>query len=153
MRRSVLLTLVCASLGAHTFHYSKTEINWNTAAKTLEIVATLHADDIEAHLRNTHKQLELDRDKESESLVCAYTIQALDLTQFKPRCIGIKVNRDYVDVFLEAPINTPPKSLRNRILIEDLPDQRNDVECKKDGRYTGPRIQFNTSETRKDLRW
>jgi hypothetical protein len=34
-----------------------------------------------------------------------------------------------------------------------LADQRNDVELKKDGRYTGPRIQFNSSETKKDLRW
>jgi hypothetical protein len=153
MVRSALFFLLCASLQAHKFHYSKTEINWNSAAKTLEIVATLHADDIEAHLRKTHKQLELDRDKESEPLLCAYTIQALDLGQYKPRCIGIKVSRDYVDVFLEAPVSTPPKSLRNRILTEDLPDQRNDVELKKDGKFTGPRIQFNTSETRKDLRW
>ena len=146
-------------LGGNAYHKtatalnSKTELNWNTAAKTLEIVATLHAVDIDARLRKTHKQIELDRDKESEPHLCAYTIQALDLAPLKPRRIGIKVSRDYVDVFLEAPVSTPPQSLHNRILIEDLSGQRNDVELKKDGRSTGPRIQFNTSETRKDLRW
>lgn len=151
MRRLLLLG-VCAAMGAHTFHYSKTEINWNTAAKTLEIVATLHADDIEAFLRKTHRQLELDRDKQAEPLVCGYTMQALEMSG--ARCIGIKVNRDYVDVFLELALpGAPPARLTNRILIEDLADQRNDVELKKDGRYIGPRIQFNSLETRKPLLW
>lgn len=152
MRLAVLLS-VCALLWAHTFHYSRTEMNWNTEAKTLEIIATLHADDVESQLRKTRRQLELDRDKDAEPLVCAYVIGALDLASLKPRCIGMKVSRDYVEVFLEAPVTTPPKSLRNRILIEDFTDQRNDVELKKNGRFTGPRIQFNSSETRKDLRW
>lgn len=151
--RIPLLLLVCASLGAHQFHYSKTEINWNTAAKTLEIIATLHADDIEAELRKTHPQLEIDRDKQAEALTCAYTVQALGLAPLKPRCIGIKVAREFVDVYLEAPISSPPKSLTNRILTADLPDQRNDVELRRDGKLTGPRIQFNSSETKKDLRW
>lgn len=148
-----LFLLLCVSLRAHKFHYSRTEINWNSAARTLEIIATLHADDIEAHLRQSHAQLEIDRDKQAEKLVCAYTIKALDMAALRPRCIGMKVSRDYVDVYLEAAANTPPKTLNNRILIESLPDQRNDVELKKDGKLLGPRIQFNTSETRKDLRW
>jgi hypothetical protein len=152
MRLAVPL-LLCASLGAHKFHYSKTEINWNTANKTLEIIATLHADDIEAHLRKTHAQLEVDRDKQAESLVCAYTIKALDLNAIRPRCLGMKVSRDFIDVFLEAPVEAPPKTLTNRILTEELPDQRNDVELKRDGKLLGPRIQFNTSETRKALPW
>ena len=148
--RACMLLLICASLTAHKFHYSKTEINWNTTNKTIEIIATLHADDIEARLRQTHAQLELDRDKKAESLVCAYTIKALGL---KARCLGMKVSRDYVDVFLEAPANPPPANLTNRILIENLPDQRNDVELKKDGKLIGPRIQFNTSEISKALPW
>ena len=148
--RPALLLLMCASLAAHKFHYSKTEINWNTTNKTIEIIATLHADDIEALLRQTHVQLELDRDKKAESLVCAYTIKALSL---KARCLGVKVGRDYVDVFLEAPAKPPPANLTNRILIENLPDQRNDVELKKDGKLIGPRIQFNTSEISKALPW
>jgi len=147
------LLLLCVSLEAHKFHYSRTEINWNSTSKTLEIIATLHADDIEAHLRQSHAQLELDRDKQAEKLVCAYTIKALDLSAIRPRCIGMKVSRDYVDVYLEAAANRPLSKLTNRILIEDLPDQRNDVELKRDGKLLGPRIQFNTSETRKDLRW
>ena len=148
--RAYMLLLMCASMSAHKFHYSKTEINWNTTNKTIEIIATLHADDIEARLRQTHAQLELDRDKKAESIVCAYTIKALGL---KARCLGMKVSRDYIDVFLEAPVKSPPDKLSNRILIEDLPDQRNDVELKKDGNLIGPRIQFNTSETGKALPW
>ncbi|MBI2687274.1 MAG: hypothetical protein HYX27_13225 [Acidobacteria bacterium] len=138
---------------AHQFHYSKTEINWNTAAKTLEIIATLHADDIEAVLRKTHAQLEVDRDKQAESLVCAYVLKSFELRSVRPRCLGMKVGRDFIDVFLEARVEAPPKSLRNRILIEQIAGQRNDVELKKDGKLLGPRIQFNTSEIRKDLRW
>lgn len=149
MHRAVLL-LLCASSEAHKFHYSKTEINWNRRGNALEIIATLHADDIESFLRKTFPGIELDRDKKAEALVCAYTIKALGLTA---RCIGMKVSRDYVEVFLEAPAKAPPQSLTNRILIEDLPDQRNDVELKRDGKLIGPRIQFNASETRKDLRW
>lgn len=152
MRVAVLL-LVCAPLGAHKFHYSRTEINWNSQAKTLEIVATLHADDIEAQLRKSRNQLEIDRDKEAEALVCAYVMQALELPPVRLRCLGMKVGRDFVDVFLDGPAPAPPKSLTNRILTEDFPDQRNDVELKRDGKWSGPRIQFNSSETRKDLRW
>lgn len=151
--RLAAAVLLCASVEAHKSHYSRTEINWNTAAHTLEVVATLHADDIEALLRKTRRQIELDRDKDAERLVCAYTIEALELPAIRLRCLGMKVSRDFVEVFLEAPVKNPPRSLRNRILIEDLPDQRNDVELKKDGKFLGPRIQFNTSETRKDLRW
>lgn len=153
MRAGAVL-LGCASLlQAHQFHYSKTEINWNTAAKTLEIIATLHADDVEAQLRKTHKELELDRDKQAEPLVCTYVLQTLELAGVKLRCLGMKVGRDFVDVFLEASVQSAPRSLRNRILVEDFADQRNDVELKKDGKLLGPRIQFNTSEIRKDLRW
>lgn len=151
--RSALLLLMCAPLGAHTFHYSRTEINWNSRSRTLEIIATLHADDIEARLRQSHKQIELDRDKDAESLVCAYVLQTFQFPAIRLRCLGMKVGRDYVDVFLEGPAATPPNSLTNRILIEDLDDQRNDVELKRDGKLTGPRIQFNTSEIRKALRW
>ena len=45
MRPAVLL--LCTVLEAHKFHYSKTELNWNTTNKSLEIIATLHAEDIE----------------------------------------------------------------------------------------------------------
>jgi hypothetical protein len=152
MRLAVLI-LWCVQLEAHKFHYSRTEINWNRTAKTLEFIVTLHADDIEAHLRQSHAQLELDRDKVAESLVCTYTINALDLKAIRARCLGMKVGRDFVDVFLEASVKTPPEQLQNRILIEELSDQRNDVELKRDGKLLGPRIQFNSSETRKALRW
>ena len=152
MRLAVLL-LLCAQLEAHKFHYSRTEINWNSTAKTLEFIVTLHADDIEAHLRQSHAQLELDRDKTAEPLVCAYTLKALDLNAMRARCLGMKVGRDFVDVFLEAPVESPPSQLTNRILVEDLSDQRNDVELKRDGKLLGPRIQFNSSEIRKALRW
>ena len=143
MRPAVLL--LCTVLGAHKFHYSKTEINWNTTNKSLEIIATLHAEDIETLLR-----LDLDNPKQAEPQVCAYTSKALNI---KARCIGIKISRDFIDVFLEAPAQAPPANLTNKILIENLPDQRNDVELKRDGKLLGPRIQFNTSETSKPLRW
>ena len=141
MRPAVLL--LCTALGAHKFHYSKTELNWNTTNKSLEIIATLHAEDIETLLR-----LDLDNPKQAEPQVCAYTSKALNI---KARCIGIKISRDFIDVFLEA--QAPPANLTNKILIENLPDQRNDVELKRDGKLLGPRIQFNTSETSKPLRW
>ena len=64
MRPAVLL--LCTALGAHKFHYSKTELNWNTTNKSLEIIATLHAEDIETLLR-----LDLDNPKQAEPQVCA----------------------------------------------------------------------------------
>lgn len=152
MPRAILF-LMCASLQAHKFHYSKTEINWNTSNNTVEIIATLHAEDIEALLRKSHAQLELDGGKQAEFLVCAYTLQALDLKPLRPRCLGINTGRDFIDVFLEASAKSPPRNLTNRLLIDDLPDQRNDVELKRDGKLLGPRIQFNTAETRRPLRW
>jgi len=150
--RLLLILGVCAAVGAHTFHYSKTEMNWNTAARTLEIVVTLHADDIEAQLRKTHRQLELDRDKEAEGLVCAYTAGALGLGG--ARCIGMKVGKDSVEVYLEMGVaGGPPARLTNRIFVEELGDRRNELGLKKDGGYTGPRNSFNDLETEKDLRW
>jgi hypothetical protein len=59
----------------------------------------------------------------------------------------------FVDVFLEGGAPRPPRSLRNRILSEEIADQRNDVELKRDGKLIGPRIQFNSLETERDLRW
>ena len=153
MRAAVLLLVLCAPLGAHKFHYSRTEINWNTAAGIAEFVVTLHADDLEAELRKQRRQLELDGDKEAEPLACAYTISVLDLDGVRLRCIGMKVGREFVEVYLEAAVRRAPGWLANRILLTDLADQRNDVELRKDGRLSGPRIQFNSSETRKDLRW
>jgi len=153
MRRSVLLLVLCAELQAHKFHYSKTEMNWNSGSRSLEIIATLHTDDIEAYLRKAHPQLEIDRDAPAEGFVCAYVQRALQMPAIRPRCLGMKVSLHFVDVFLEASAPAPPKSMENRILVEDLDDQRNDVELKKDGKLLGPRIQFNSSETRKDLRW
>lgn len=152
MRAAILLVL-CIPLGAHKFHYSKTEINWNSYAGSVEVVVTLHAEDLEQQLRKKRPQLELDRDAEAETLVCAYVAASLVFPSTPLRCLGMKVGRDFVDVFLEGAAPRPPSSLTNRLLVDSLDDQRNDVELRRDGKLTGPRSQFNTSETKKNLSW
>ena len=53
MRAAVLL-LLCAPLGAHKFHYSKTEINWNTdVANSYSRYVTLMGQDWNVNLLNT----------------------------------------------------------------------------------------------------
>lgn len=151
--RPLLWLLPLTAAMAHQFHYSRTEVNWNTRAKTLEIIVTLHAADIEAKLRETDPQLEIDRDPQAEPAVCRYTLVHLRFPGVQPRCLGMKVGREFVDVFLEAALERPPERLTNTLLAAELSDQRNDVELRRDGRLVGPRIQFNSSETRRDLRW
>jgi hypothetical protein len=150
----LLPLLLSFPLAAHQFHYSRTEVNWNSSASAIEVVATLHADDIEAVLRQLHRrQIELDGDKDAEALVCAYIVRTLEFRGVRLRCLGMKVSVHFVDVFLEGGAARPPQSLRNRILTEEIADQRNDVELKRDGKLLGPRIQFNSLETERDLRW
>ncbi len=150
----LLPLLLSLPLAAHKFHYSRTEVNWNSGASTIEVVTTLHADDIEAVLRQLHQRhIELDGDKDAEALVCSYAVRTLEFRGVRLRCLGMKVGVHFVDVFLEGAAARPPRSLRNRILTEEIAGQRNDVELKRDGKLLGPRIQFNSLETERDLRW
>ncbi len=138
---------------AHTFHQSRTEINHNTHAGTLEIILQIHIDDIEAHLAlKLGRQVDLGAMPDTRPLVEPYVRRVFALThpngQPLPRTwIGAEVSRHFIDIYLEAPADPLPKSLRNEIMT-DLPDQRNIVNLRTDNH---PGRTFTLTPTRPNL--
>jgi hypothetical protein len=150
----IALLLFMACLPAHQFHYSATEINWNANELTLEIIATLHADDIEALMKTrTGRSIELGSD--SEALVCRYVSEVFAVRGTALRCLGMKVGREFIDVYLEGKPGTgrPPRYLRNQILLRELSDQKNQVILKKDGKRVAVVMTFEDGDDWKIIPW
>lgn len=158
MRLAAALWL-CAAGWAHQYHASRTEADWNSQTKRVEMVASLHIDDVEAMLRaDSGRHVELDKDKEAEGLVCGYVARRLELRgaggePFAMKCIGVKVLRHFVEVYVEAYSATgvAPKRMRNGILTERLADQMNQVDWKRDGRLAAAGLVFSAKKEWGDL--
>lgn len=155
-----MLLLVAAACHGHTYHFSITEMNRNTGSSSVELVVTIHADDLEQLLRKAKPQLEIDRDPDAEKLACAYTLTVVSLRTAKKapvpmQCLGIKVYRHYVDVYLEgkAPVGQAPAAMRNQILVKELGDQQNQLKLKVDNHPAGKLLLFEAKEEWKLLAW
>jgi uncharacterized protein DUF6702 len=155
---AALLLAAPLAVSAHTFHQSRTEISHNTKAGTLEIILQIHIDDIEAHLaEKLGRQIDLGAMPNTRSVVEPYVRQVFALTgpNGKPvtlNWIGAEVSRHFIDIYLEAPADPLPESLRNEIMNE-LPDQRNLVNLRTDNRPPGKTTTLTPSRTRLPLNY
>lgn len=141
---------------AHKFEFSTADVDWVSASSTVEIVLSLHTDDIEAYLRKTRQpELEIDRDKAAEALVCEYVLTVFEIRQTPLRCIGIKPGLHFTEVYLEgSPRNrNPPPYLRNEILAKQHPNQKNLVNLKQNNRPIGRSLEFTAAGGWKSLPW
>jgi hypothetical protein len=159
MRRAAAALALAAAAAGHQYHASRTEAEWNSRTQRVELVASLHIDDLEELLRaETGRHIELDRDREAESLVCAYTARRIEFRgaagePFALRCVGIKVMRHFVEVYAEAYAagGVVPKRMRNAILTERLADQVNQVLWRRGGAPAGPDLLFTRQKEWMDL--
>jgi hypothetical protein len=140
---AVLLLLTPLVALAHTFHQSMCEINHNTAAKTYEVIVQIHIDDLEAWLTlKQDRQIDLGAMEDTRPLVEPYVrgVFALlngDGREVALRWIGAEVGRHFVEVYLEAPAEPRAAVLRNKIMTDFLPDQKNWVRIREDNRNPG----------------
>ncbi len=139
-------------LGAHQFHFGHLDANWNSRNRALELTVRLHADDLEALLRQQQgRGLELDRDPQAERLACAYVLQTVAFDDVRFRCIGMEVSIHFATLFLEGPASDPPRRARFQSLSASFPDQINTLQMQQDGKAIGPAVPFLPANTWKPL--
>jgi hypothetical protein len=136
---AVLLSLLFAagSASAHRFHASLTDISFNERSGSLEVVTNLMAHDIEALLAQAgHPNVDLSQ-PEGEILVRKYIEERFQLLgkdgkDLQLAWVGMKVNADTLVIFreLEKAESLALGRIRNKILIDLLPNQENTVNFK-----------------------
>lgn len=153
MPRHLLPAIISAALlSAHQFHFGHLDANWNSHRLTLELTVRLHADDLEALLRQQQgRGLELDRDPQAERLACAYVLQTVAFDDVRFRCIGLEVSTHFATLFLEGPAAAPPRRARFQSLSANFPDQINTVQVQQDGKAIGPAVPFLPANSWKPL--
>ena len=153
MPRHLLPAIISAALlSAHQFHFGHLDANWNSHRRTLELTVRLHADDLEAVLRQQQgRGLELDRDPQAERLACAYVLQTVAFDDVRFRCIGLEVSTHFATLFLEGPAAAPPRRARFQSLSANFPDQINTVQVQQDRKGIGPAVPFLPANSWKPL--
>jgi hypothetical protein len=132
-----LLLMASASAWAHRFHASLADVSFNQRTGSIEVVINLMAHDVEALLAQAgHANVDLSM-PEGEALVRQYIEQRFQLLgrDGKPlplAWVGTRVNADTLVVFQELEKADPDAvgRIRNKILIDLLPNQENSVNYK-----------------------
>ncbi|BDC52550.1 hypothetical protein F183_A48650 [Bryobacterales bacterium F-183] len=141
IKRSLALLLACTCAFGHGVHASLTSIQYNEAARSLEIIMVMSADDMEAVLRrDTGKQVEIDRG--ADQLVFGYIAKTLELRSqqapLKLQWVGMEVSVQKVTAYLEAKVpdgtSVDGMRIRNDLLLDLLNDQVNILSVKRSGK-------------------
>jgi hypothetical protein len=129
--------LASGEASAHRFHASLTDISFNERTGNLEIVTSLMAHDIEALLAMTGSpNVDLSQ-PDGEALTRRYIEERFQLLgkdgQPLPlHWVGMRVNADSLVIYREL-VKADMQALgriRNRILVDMLPNQENTVNFK-----------------------
>jgi hypothetical protein len=137
----ILMSLVVFTGAGHKFYVSITQIDVNTQSHKLEISARIFSDDLDASiLDETGQNLRLGSGREhpkSDSLLMDYLLPRLNFKQggsvVEYAFIGKEVEADVTWIYLESrkEISTSePLTIRNGLLLELFPDQKNLVNVK-----------------------
>ena len=146
----ILLSLAGLSSATHKFYVSITQIDINSQSHKMEISARIFSDDLEASiLAETGQKLRLGSGREhpkADSLLFDYLVACLNLKQdgkgLDLSFIGQEVEADVTWIYLETTTGislTKPVTIRNVILHEQFPDQKNIVNVRF-GKDTDSRI-------------
>jgi len=154
------MSLVVFTGAGHKFYVSITQIDVNSQSHKLEISARIFSDDLEASiLAATGEALRLGSGKEhlkSDSLLFDYLLPRLTFMQngklLEYVMIGKEVEADVTWIYLESrnEISTgEPLTIRNALLLELFPDQKNLVNVKVNKHtisriHTKSRTEFST---------
>jgi hypothetical protein len=136
----VVLT-TSATLQAHPFHATYTEVDWNAKKKVLEVALRVQPEDLERVLRTRAKRrVDLETTKGVDVLIQQYLAEVLLVVPQpeKPatiRWIGKEVSSKEAWLYFEIPRPQGIENLKllNRIFLEILPDQVNTVRF-RDGK-------------------
>jgi len=135
-------TLLCASgvASAHRFHFGMTDISFNERTKSIEIVHTFTAHDIDALLLTLYqRQFDLG-DAGDQAVLRKYVerqfwLAARDGAHLPIKWVGMTVDANSVVVYQEVE-NTPlarAATIRQGVLIDFLPEQVNTVNLTEGG--------------------
>jgi hypothetical protein len=144
----ILLSFLLPSLfsSVHDFHISRTEVNFDTASKDLQLSMHIYIDDLEDALSKTGvKDLHLCTPKESLNANIAIAnylntkfVVTVDGKILQPTWIGKEASKDLQAVwcFQEISTSSAPKSItiKHNLLIEIFNDQKNMLEFTIDGK-------------------
>jgi hypothetical protein len=137
---AVLCLVLIRPAWPHTYHASIAQIDHRTAARTLEIMLFIHAEDMERLMkRRGGPSASLDRQKEAERLVFAYLKETFLLRDGSGRMVplkwvGLEVRTHFLVAYMEAPsAGFAAMTIDYRTLLDELPDQSNTVMVKEDG--------------------
>lgn len=131
----------------HDFHLSKTEINFDTNTKSIQVATKVFIDDLELDLQyDGYRNLNIGTDKEvpqTDSLIADYFIKHLLIStnkssELKQFYIGKELSEDLIAIwaYIEIPVEEAPSAIfvKNTILTKIFNDQKNMVLIKKDNR-------------------
>ncbi|CAN5232031.1 hypothetical protein BH18ACI2_BH18ACI2_17240 [soil metagenome] len=131
------------STRAHKFHASFTDIAYNPAERSAEIIIRTFPDDLENILtKRAGRAVRLDGSKETESLVFAYLQDTFQLkrnngTPVKLAWVGMEAQVDLVRIYVEAkqlPTGLNGAQVRQQFLCELFEDQINAVNLRDNGK-------------------
>jgi hypothetical protein len=138
----LLLSLLVAPVPAqaHNVHATITEVEWNGADRSVEVIVQIHAHQLEARLSlDAGRRLTVLTDADlpeieraAGALIDRHLAVEADGTLVPLRFLGIEVVDQMVRLYLESDWPEQPKSMRvlNTVFIEDLPGQVNSVVVK-----------------------
>jgi hypothetical protein len=137
---SLLLILPLLSFSAHTYYLSLTQINYNEASKSVQIIINVFMDDIETALNKDYTvDLQLSTKKELKNNDVYFEKYLRRKLQFKIDAaskeftyIGKEYDGDLVYFYLEIENISKVSSIEitNKILLKHFPKQENLVKSK-----------------------
>lgn len=127
------MLLFTSGLGAHPFHVSLTEAEWNPKSKKLEVAIRLHPSDLEEALRQrTKKRISLEKTENIDELIQDYLASVFIVHEGKKKAAKIEWVGKEIDVkdawlYVEIPLEQGPEGIEisNRAFFELLEDQVN----------------------------
>lgn len=141
-----------AKTAFHPLHVSTTDINLNPKDSQLEITCTIFTDDFESALQKQfHAKADLNRadmhaamDVMVKNYVNAHLQIKAGGAVVKPNYLGFEINREAVNVYLESPKISTPKSMEAEVsLLQDLyQDQLNIVHMTVNGTRKSTRLDY-----------
>ncbi|MBX7221873.1 MAG: hypothetical protein K1Y36_18110 [Blastocatellia bacterium] len=128
-----------ATVSAHKFHASFTQMEFNRQEKSVEIAIRLFSDDFTEILsRRAGKHISLDVSKEAEKAAFAYVSEKLEIknrqgVSLKPVWVGMEPQVDTTWVYLEIPLadGFSGATIRNQLFFDLFEDQTNVIGFKE----------------------
>lgn len=148
MKRALLaavMSLAAASLGAHSFHATLAEVEFNEESKRVEIAIRLFTDDLEKALSaRAGKNVRLDLTEGVDASIAAYLRSNFVLRddegrEVELRWVGRESDARVTWVYVDGPLpaRATRVSIQSSLLVELFEDQVNSVNIRRAGKRSG----------------